>query len=155
MSLSALRVASVFLLAVGLTWVVGCGLRESKIEESGATLTGTITYNGSPIEFAMVTVQSKDGTKSAVGNVLDSGKYKVENAPIGEVIVAVNTAAAQGEFIAQNMAKNQAAMDPKASKRRTDPKFVDVPQKYFDPGKSGLTTTIKAGENTFDITCTD
>ena len=85
MSLSVSRIACISMLAA-LSWVAGCGVRESKLEESGATLTGTITYKGSPIEFAMVTIQSKDGKQSANGRVNDDGKYRVDNAPLGEVV---------------------------------------------------------------------
>lgn len=154
MSLRARRFACL-LLVVGLSWIAGCGVRESTLPESGASLTGTITYKGKPIEFAMVRVQSKDGKQYASGQVNDDGKYRVDNVPLGEVMIAVDTAAAQGEFVAQNMAKAGAAADPKASKKRVDPTFVNVPQKYSDPAKSGLSTTIQKGENTFDITCAD
>jgi hypothetical protein len=133
-----------------LPLITACGVRESKLEESGATLTGTITYNGAQIEFAQVTVRGAKG-ENAIGIVGEDGKYKVENAPLGDVTIAVNTAAQQGAFTAKMMAQGAAAADPNAPKKRSDPKFVNVPEKYYEPEKSGLKTTIQKGENTFDI----
>lgn len=136
-----------------LPLLAACGVSESELAESGATLTGTITHKGTPIEFAMVIVQSKDGAQSAVGKVNDDGKYSVSNCPIGEVLVGVNTDAGRGEFTSKTMQQNSAALDPKASKKITSPTFIEVPKKYFDPATSGLTTTIKAGENSYDLVC--
>jgi hypothetical protein len=31
------------------------------------------------------------------------------------------------------------------------PKLIDVPAKYADPAKSGITTTVSKGENKYDI----
>jgi len=136
-----------------LPLISACGLSESELAESGATLTGAITHNGAPIEFAMVIVQSKDGSKSAIGKINDDGKYVVENCPIGEVLVGVNTDAGRGEFTSKMMQQNKTALDPKSSKRISTPKFVELPKKYFDPNTSGLSTTIQAGTNTYDIVC--
>lgn len=149
-----LRHFTAFALVACLPWIAGCGVRESKLAESGATLTGTITYKDAPIEFAMVIVQG-DNDVTTTGKVGDDGKYKVENVPLGTVKIAVNTQAGQSDFQTKSMQQNSAALDPKATKKPTLPKFVDVPQKYFDVKTSGLTTTIQKGENTFDIKCTD
>lgn len=139
---------------VTLSWIAGCGPGESRLAESGATLTGTITYKDAPIEFAMVIVQGENNV-ATTGKVGDDGKYRVENVPVGPVKVAVNTQAAQGDFMSKSKQQNSAALDPNASKNISGPKFVDVPSKYFMVETSGLTTTINKGENTFDIKCTD
>ena len=147
----SLRGVGCLVLLAGLPFVAACGVRESKLAESGATLTGAITFQGNPIEFAQVTVLSADGKSSMTGKVLDNGKYKVENAPLGEVKIAVNTMAARGDFESKTRSQNAAAMDPNASKKISAPKFTDVPTKYYDAANSGIKTTVKEGENTFDI----
>lgn len=149
-----LRSYAGLLLLATLSWIAGCGPGETRLAESGATLTGTITYKDSPVQFAMVIVQGANDV-TTTGKVGDDGKYRVENVPAGPVKVAVNTKAAMGDFTAKSMQQNSAALDPKASKAFSAPKFVDVPEKYFVVETSGLTTTIQKGENTFDIKCTD
>jgi hypothetical protein len=140
---------AVLFLCLGLPFISACGVRESKIDESGATLTGTITFQGAPLEFAQVT--ARQGDKNAQGVIGEDGKYKIENAPIGEVQIGVNTAAQQGAFTAKQMAAGAASADPNAPKKINMPKFVNVPEKFFDPATSGLKTTVQKGDNTYDI----
>jgi hypothetical protein len=140
---------AVLCLFLSLPLFSACGVRESKLEESGATLTGTITYQGAQLEFAQVT--ARQGDKNAQGIIGADGKYKIENAPIGEVTIGVNTAAQQGAFTAKQMAAGAANVDPNAPKKISMPKFVNVPEKFFDPASSGLKTTVQKGDNTYDI----
>jgi hypothetical protein len=130
--------------------IVSCsGSRERKLPESGATLEGTVTYNGQALEFAMILVQGPDGAATAY--IGDDGKYKVENVPLGPVKIGVNTSAARGQFQSKMMSGNKEAADPGKSKRLSAPRFVDVPPKFFEPETSGLTRTIEKGVNTYDI----
>ncbi len=57
----------------------------------------------------------------------------MQNVPLGEVRIGINTVAV------------------KAAAARTGSKVVEVPGKYIDPTKSGITTTVNSGSNTFDI----
>jgi hypothetical protein len=138
------------LAALSLAAVSCVGVSEEKLPESGATLEGTIKYQGQTVEFAMILVNTPSG--SATGTVGENGKYTVANVPLGSVKIGVNTSAARGEFQSKVMSQNAAAADPSKSTAVRQPKFVDVPEKYFDPETSGLTTTIQKGTNTFDIT---
>jgi predicted small secreted protein len=137
-----------FLVSAMLT--VSCnrgGGRE--LPESGATLEGSVLFNGQPLEFAMVLVQGPNS--SATGYIGDDGRYKIENVPLGPVKIGVNTSAARGQFQSKIMSRNAEAADPGKSKRPAQPKFVDVPANFFDPETSGLTKTIEKGANTYDI----
>ena len=80
-----------------------CGkfTREERLPDSGATLEGTVQFGGEPVQFAMILVQTQNG--SATGRIGDDGRYRVENVPLGDVKVGVNTAAAQGEFQSKMM----------------------------------------------------
>jgi len=113
-----------------------------RLPETGATLEGTVAYGSQQLEFAMILVQTANA--SATGRIGDDGRYRVENVPLGEVLIGVNTSAARGDFQSKIMAQSQA-------KAKTQPKFIEVPAKYFDPEKSGLKTTITKGANTYDI----
>jgi hypothetical protein len=121
---------------------VSCAAREARLPETGATLEGTVTYGGEKLQFAMILVQTADA--SATGRIGDDGRYRVENVPVGEVMIGVNTSAARGDYQSKIMAAGQV-------KPATPPKFIDVPEKYFDPEKSGVKTTVTKGANTYDI----
>jgi hypothetical protein len=118
------------------------------IKETGATLEGRVTSGGDPVPMAMVIVaQTGGGSANAFAD--DDGYYKVENVPVGDVLVAVNTDATKGQMKGRAMA----GTDPKAKGKKTvTPKLVEVPKKYHNPDTSGLTTKTQKGANQYDIT---
>jgi hypothetical protein len=118
--------------------------------ETGATLEGTITYNNQRVPLALVIVASK--SSSATGKADEEGNYKVENAPLGEVEIGVNTDAAKGELMSRTMAGAYKGPDGKGGGKVAAPKIVEVPSKFFNPESSGLKTTVNKGANTFDLT---
>jgi hypothetical protein len=117
--------------------LVGCGGGQREIEPSGATLEGTVTYNNEKVLVAMIVLAGDKG--GAQGFVGEDGRYQIENAPLGDVKVAVNVDAAKGQLMSKIMAKQKT------------PKIVNVPAKYADPNTSNLKTTINKGPNTYDI----
>jgi hypothetical protein len=127
------------LIALAVLLSASCESRSVRLPESGATLEGTVTYGGEPIEFAMVLVQSD--TASAQGKIFEDKHYRVENVPLGEVRIGVNTSAARGDYQSKMM----------ASQGKGGGKFIDVPAKYFDPATSEIKTTIDKGSNTYNI----
>lgn len=131
--------------------VAGCGgPREERLPETGATLEGTITYGGEAVHFAQVQVMG--GGKSAIGRVGEDGRYRVENVPLGEVTVGVNTAAATGEYRSKAM-QSGVNKGPEGKGKPTAPlpRFVELDKKYFDPATSGFKTTVQPGANTYDV----
>jgi hypothetical protein len=126
--------------ALGLS-LAGCNPPGIRYPESGATLEGTVTYGKDKVGAALVIAQNKDG--SATTFVGDDGRYKLENVPLGEVNIAVNTDAGKGAAMGRITAASQGKGEA--------PKIVDVPKQYADPASSGIKTTIKKGANTYDI----
>lgn len=122
--------------------LAGCTRYEYRLPETGATLEGTITYNGETITMAQLTVLSESG--QALG-IIEAGRYKVERVPLGDVKIGINTEAERGNAIGQAMARAK-GVNPGPT-----PKFISLPAKYWDPDTSGVTTTVKKGKNTFDI----
>ena len=104
----------------------------------------------SAVSMALVIVTGEKG--SATGHI-EQGRYKVENVPLGEVKIAVNTDAAKGQMISQQMAQGYKGPDSKGVSKPAV-RFLDMPEKFREPETSGITTTIKKGANTFDIVLT-
>jgi hypothetical protein len=119
-----------------------CAERGERLPETGASLEGTITYGGVRVPFAMVTAMGENGM--ATGHVQEDGRYVISNVPLGEVRIAVDTAAAKGQYVSKVMAESR-------GKGRSLSKFIDVPAKYRDVETSGLKTAASKGVNTYDI----
>jgi hypothetical protein len=116
--------------------------KEIRYPETGATLEGTVTYGKDLVGAALVIAQSPSG--SATAFVDDDGRFQMQNVPLGEVNLAVDTTAGRGRAMGMLMSQTQ-------GKARGAPKIVDVPAKYAKPATSGITTTISQGANTYDI----
>jgi hypothetical protein len=139
----AQRLAPLALLALGLL-LAGCapGRRGIRYPETGATLEGTVTYGKDKVGAALVIAQNQSGAATAF--VDDNGRYKLENVPLGEVNIGVNTEAGKGQAIGKFTAQAQ-------GKAKGAPTIIDVPGRYADPARSGIKTTVSKGANTFDI----
>jgi hypothetical protein len=122
--------------------VVSCGPQGVRYPETGATLEGTVSYGNDAVGAALVIAQNDSG--SATAFVDDDGRYRLQNVPLGEVHIGVDTAAGKGQAVGKFMAQAQ-------GKAKGAPKIVDVPAKFADPAKSGIATTISKGTNTYDI----
>ena len=135
------RLALLAVAGLGLC-LAGCR-REVRYPETGATLEGTVKYGTEKVLVALVIAQGKDwSTSSFIG---EDGRYRLSNAPLGEVTLAVNTDAGKGEMMGKLMARSQLkSKDPV-------PKMINVPAKYANPATSGIKTTVNKGPNTFDI----
>jgi hypothetical protein len=141
------RLVAAFTLAAVLA--SGCEPYEVSLPETGATLEGTVTMGGAPVPAAMIILAGKDG--GATGNVSPDGKFKIENAPLGEVKIGINTDAAKGQMIGEQMARAVHASKGGGAPPGPPPAFRDVPAKYGNPDTSGFTTAINKGANTYDI----
>jgi len=133
------------LTVAGLTFLIGaCGPKGDTPPQTGATLEGTVTYGDEPIHFALVIATGEAGA-AATGKIDEEGRYHLENVPLGEIHLAVNTKAGQGDFMTRTMGAAT------SKKGKPNVKYTQVPEKYQDPATTTLTTTIKKGPNTFDI----
>lgn len=128
-------------LGLGLL-LAGCAGGGVRYPETGATLEGTVTYGKDKVGAALVIAQNDTG--SATAFVDDNGRYKMENVPLGEVSIAVNTDAGKGQAMGRIMAQSQ-------GKGKATVRIIDVPSRFAEPAKSGIKTTINKGANVFDI----
>lgn len=139
------RVSTFVALAACCLWMASCsGNPQVRLKTTNATLEGAVTYKGKPVPYALVIASAGD-SPAATGNADASGKYSLQNVPLGTVQIGVNSEAGKGMMMGQIQASGQ------GEKKAPLPKFVDVPEKYADPASSGVTTTVSEGANTFDI----
>jgi hypothetical protein len=128
----------------------GYGVKEERLPETGATLEGAVTYGNEKVPVALIIVSG--GGNTATGLVDDAtGRYKVENVPIGEVKIGVSTAAGQGQLKGKMMSGYYKGPEAKSKGITAPPNVVDVPGRYANPDTSGLKTTTTKGANTYDI----
>ena len=117
----------------------------------GASVSGKVTFKGQPVPGA-ISFYGPGGRVDS-GRIDEEGKYTVAKAPIGDVKVTVAPAelrpakegADKGKKVPEHPGSGKAPPPPKAGKS------VDIPSKYKDPEKSGLTYTLKSGQNQIDI----
>jgi len=145
---------------LGAAVVAGCAIvtascgggyvKEEKLPTTGATLEGTVTYGSEKVPVALIVVAGAGASSS--GEIDEAtGRYKVENVPVGEVKIGVNTQAARGMMQGKLMAGYYKGPEAKSKGIVAPPNVVDVPAKYANAETSGLRTTTTAGANTYDI----
>jgi hypothetical protein len=148
-----IRCAAAGAAAAGCLLLASCSAeRGRRLPETGATLEGTVLYGSDKVPFAVILVQGPDAT--AQGKIGEDGRYKVENVPLGEVTIGVNTNSAKGDYMALSMARSYKGPESQGRARAALPPFVDVPARYAEPETSGVKVTIQPGPNTYDIKLT-
>ncbi|MBN1855293.1 MAG: hypothetical protein JW829_21360 [Pirellulales bacterium] len=114
------------LMALGLLAVtLGCRPKEY-IREDRATLSGTVTYDNAPLPAGVMSLISKENRQIRHNTMIEDGRYSTPSAPLGELIITIETVSIQFG--------NAAA-------------YVPIPDRYRDPDKSGLTAEVKPGKN--------
>jgi len=131
----------VLLAAAGLCFCAACDGGTARRPETGATLEGTVMYGDQKVMVGLVIAQ---GATAGQAFIDDDGHYHIDNAPVGDVHIAVNTEAGKGQLKSKMMAQTK-------GKAKALPNVIDLPAKYQDPQKSGITTTVNKGANTFNI----
>lgn len=114
--------------------VAGC----AKSDGRSATVSGKVALNGVPVSAGTILLISDDGRASSA-ELQPDGSYHLRCFP-GEFKVAVSPPAPPDPMGGGSGAAPQSA--------------VEIPAKYHDFGSSGLTTRVKDGDNTFDISLT-
>jgi hypothetical protein len=134
------RVFHGLLLSAGAFLVLGpagCRNYPNRLPESGATLEGKVTRDGKKVPGALIIAEG-EGWPAATTFADDDGHYKLENVPLGEVRIGVNTEAGEARMRGRKM----------AGEKLPQPNPVDP--KYFNPSDA-IKTTTHEGANSFDI----
>ena len=129
-------------------WLLGAVvLAGCSSEPPVGSVAGLVTLDGKPVEGGAVSLLAATGGTPVMADIGTDGRYKADNVPAGQVLVAVISPPPEGDAA---IVKNQGAKGPPPVPK---PK-VQYPQKYSDSGTSGLRVTVKPlaeGLVTFDI----
>jgi len=136
----------------GLPLLVGCPAEQTGTT-LGATLTGTVTLDGSPVEGAIVTLKPKSkGSSGAFGKTDAEGNFAVNSSPTvggvnpGDYMVTVKKIEfPQSAAVSEDDPNYTGAAGPEPK-----PIYI-VPEKYSDTKTSDLSTTVTSGENTLTL----
>jgi hypothetical protein len=107
-----------------------------------STVRGKVTYKGQRLSAGIVLfvpVQS-DQSKGYSGAIQPDGTYRVQNVPVGESRVMIET---------------DPPAKPKGAKKGEASKYVPIPPKYADLKTTPLRLDVKLGEQEHNIKLTD
>jgi hypothetical protein len=124
--------------------VSGCG-------SSKGTVSGKVVCGGKAVVWGSVTLIASDNMTYAA-QITPEGTYSVPNVPGGPVKICVTSpnpdTVARGGPAPRGTASDRADAAPVA--KPPDGSWVELPEKYSDPEKSGLTGTVN-GNTTIDL----
>ncbi len=143
--------------SVSLLIFAGCSSSDTA-ESLGATVSGSVTYNGSPVDGAMVTFRpASEGAQGAFARTDAEGKYELSSsaaATSGVVPGEYNVTVTKTEVGQSNVASEEDPDYNPYAAGPSKPKSV-LPKKYADAKTSGLEFTVTSGENDLPIELTD
>jgi hypothetical protein len=132
--------------------VLAVGCSGSRRTAEYADVSGRVLYKGKPVTGGRVGFVAVQGSFASTGTIDEQGNYKI-NAPVGEVRISVDNEMLKSAppEAARRGAGRPDAGDPNPIKG----KYIQLPDKYTDPQKSGLTWTVPKGGGTYDIELPD
>jgi len=138
---------------VALLGVAGCGNATGKV--SGTVKIGETLLKGGNVIFI-----STEGKESKSATIKEDGTYSIDNIPVGNVKVCVETKslapppAGPGGKIPTTYSPppgaDSAGYNPGAGTDRSK-LYVAIPDKYSDPNLTDLTYTVTAGSQEYNI----
>lgn len=132
------------LLGASLLLLSGCG------RGGTATVTGTVTYKDKPLPGGLISFMAEQGNEVARGKIEKDGTYRVNKVPVGNAKIGIQVAEPP-KYAAGTVSKEQAAKMGKGSAAAKPADSVQLPKKFGDPSKSGLTYTVQPGQQEHNI----
>lgn len=118
---------------------IGCG--------GYGDVSGKVTYKGKALVWGTVQFEGSDNMIRQ-GNINSDGTYEISHVATGEAKVAVSSINPKSSDF---QLRRPQEGGPRANPRPEVKGWFPIPEKYDRPYKSGLTYTIKSGENQIDI----
>ena len=130
--------------------------------KSRGVVRGKVTVGKKALTTGTVVFYSKSGI-TAAGTIDPDGNYEINDAPLGECLVTVTVQALPTDPMVRARLKSGSLKLPEGPKDPTKPapdlpsaprvpkEVVPIDIKYSSPGNSGLSFTVKKGEQTYNI----
>lgn len=132
---------------IGLLGVAGCG-------PGVATVTGKVSYKGTPLKGGNITFVSTEGKPTISDKISESGTYTLRDVPTGTVTICVETESLKTAARAPVYSAPPGMTNPNAPPPNQANRYVPIPTKYADTATSGLSYKV-VGSQTHDIELTD
>lgn len=137
-----------------------CGCSNSVDLGPSGTVSGKLTYKGKPLaEGTQIIFMHRTSGFAGVDAVDSEGHFELSfyrkttgptpQIPVGEYVVTVQPPDPNAEMSDPTDVMTPDEVDAANRKRRSAP--ISFPQKYRQPHTSGITKTVKEGENKFEI----
>jgi hypothetical protein len=137
--------------------LAGCGQQTGHIS-------GKVLYQGQPLAGGRLTFRPADPKLNTLSVPIDAdGRYEA-TLPVGEVTIAVDNRELQPptrdpspglppgiKLPDQAGGAKAAPAAPSSGQAKPSGKYVPIPEKFYQAETSGLTYTVKKGEDTLDI----
>ncbi len=105
------------------------------------SISGKVSLNGTPVAGGTITFQSEVGNREVFSALIKDGQYSIEGVPTGKARVTVkNLGPGAGGKQDGNRAASQGASP--------------IPARYADPDSSGLSLTVRPGEQSYPVDLT-
>jgi hypothetical protein len=121
-------------------------------------VTGTVLYDGQPVEGAVVSFRGEQALKLATGTTDSQGRFRLTTSKKGDGAVAGRHHVIVSKFVVEGSADSgpvsmdQAAENPQPAR----PPRNELPEKYADPARPLLEFTVSPeGPNDFTIRLSD
>ncbi|WP_339728932.1 carboxypeptidase-like regulatory domain-containing protein [uncultured Gimesia sp.] len=129
--------------------LVGCGGGSTLPEGDTGTVTGKVTFNGKPVsEGASIVFLHKDKGITASSAIAADGSYALRMRREDAILVGDYQIGVTPPTVELTPAEAEAV---NTGKELPEKEWPEIPKKYRNPETSGVTFTVKAGENTFDL----
>lgn len=133
---------------------LGCGGKNSD-RPATARVTGTVLYNGSPVDGATVAFIPKDG-RSATGVTSAAGEFTLQTYDTNDGAVLGNHTVTITPAIGSSQDDEVPPNDPDSLQTMQEVMDKRLPQKYSSADTSGLTREVADdGQNDFTFELTD
>jgi hypothetical protein len=107
---------------------IGCGPKRA-VRADRSVVSGTVTFQGKPVSGGVITFTSSSGD-TAGGMLREDGTYYIEDAPMGDTKVSIDTESIRPEL---------------------GGRYVKLPAKYVQASTTDLSHKVEGGENTADF----
>jgi hypothetical protein len=141
-SFRSIRQAAVLIVVLGV--VTGCS-------EPKGNIGGKVIFDGSPLPSGKVTFICEGGDKPVLMADIRDGKYELKGLPVGPVKITVATYKPSPKVDRPPGLGPTRRPDTDDMPPVSPEKFVAIPVRYSQAETSGLTYTVKPGDQEYDI----